>query len=397
MNINPPYRAKDEDEENPDYDVFASVRPKGISVDDNPEDQADGEEMDNLAHLRPRGIYKLEEPKQEKKFTQAEENIDYAKQYLKETLINLGGTYGDLGRMIGLGSDELLPEEKAKSSREFKTLEKMESKDNKPSLAELFELGDDEIAPPLFTPPTTKKLRELNEFAGGPGEPETPAGKYGKRQGALYGSGLAFGQANPLPSLAAGAIGEMTEELTDSPLAAGAAEIITLLVTQGRSGAPSVIKSTEKAVKDKIDKLRSSGYSEEQISLALNSASKGKKFGVTATKGARTEQAFEDFAEHSDDIVNSILESQIPGVEKGAKHVHELASNAYGKVVDEASKLNITKLDPFLNKMKTSLRDIEKNIGHSAEAKSFMKEITDHSMDIINNPTAENMIDFIGV
>lgn len=394
MNLNPPYKAREEDEEDSDYDVFASVRPKGMAVDDNPQDQADGEEIDELAHLRPRGIYKLEDQKPNKKFSQAEENVDYAKQYLKETLINLGGTYGDLGKMIGLGSDELLPEEKAKYSRELKTLKKMESPNDKPSFAEIYDLSDDDIAPPLFTPPTTKKLREVNKFAGGPGEPKTPSGKYGKRQGALYGAGLAFGQGNPLPSFGAGAIGELTEEATDSPLAATVAEIITLLATQGRSRTGSAIKSTEKAVQDKIDKLRELGYSEEQIALAVNSASKGKKFGITASKGARTEQAFEDFAEHSDDLVKSILETEIPGVEKGVKKVHELASDAYGKVIDDASKLNITKLDPFLDKMKSSLRDIEKNLGHSAEAKAFMKEITEHTMDIIKNPTAENMIDF---
>ena len=43
-----------EEEEDTDYDIFASVRPKGISVDDNPEDEASGESVDDFAQFRPK-------------------------------------------------------------------------------------------------------------------------------------------------------------------------------------------------------------------------------------------------------------------------------------------------------------------------------------------------------
>lgn len=371
-----------EDENDTDYDVFASVRPEGISVDDNPDDQ--DEDYDEFSDLRPGNEFNIADYPPEREFSQGERNKDYIKQAVKETVIGAGGTYGDL-RKLATGSKPDKIEEKIR--QKFK-----DDPNYEPSIAETYALGENENISGIF--PTSKGLRKINEALGGPGEPETVEGRYGKRQGNLYGSGLAFGQVNPLPAYIAGAAGQTVEEAGGGPILQIASEIATLLLTQGKGGVKNALDSSRKEVQQKVDSLRQLGYTDEQITLAINSASKGKKGGIRASKGPKTEKAFEDFAEHSDQMVNNILEKGIAGFENGPKHVHELASDAYGKVVDEASKLNIKNLDPFFETMHKTVNDIKKAVGHNPAAKDFIKEVTDHTLDIISNPTAENMIDF---
>jgi hypothetical protein len=389
----------EQEEEDTDYDPFAQWRPKGVSVDDNPEDEADGEQLDAFAEYRPREeeiqAVKAEKNKPKKPPTAWESAKDYAKQATKETLIGVGGTWGDLAELAGLNPKGGTPGQQAKNSAEFEILEKMQQPGYKPSFSDIYLLsGDDDIAPQPFSLPTSKDLEGVNEAIGGPGEPETPAGRYGKRQGRLYGSGLAFGQVNPIPAALAGGVGQTVEEAGGGPLLQAASEIATLLLTQGRGSGKTLVGSAKKEVADKINKLRQLGYAEEDITLAINSASKGRKAGFKASKGTKTEQAFENFAEHSDDMVNGILENGIQGYEKGAKHVHQMASDAYGEVVKEASKMGIKKLDPFFDSMDATMKEIRRSIGHNPEAKNFMIELTEHTLDIISNPTADNMIDF---
>ena len=108
---------------------------------------------------------------------------------------------------------------------------------------------------------------------GGPGDPETSEGKGAARFGKLYGAGLAFGQVNPIPAIAGGAAGQLAEEAGGGPLVQAAAEIVTLLATQGRS-AVSGASSHNKEVQAIINELRQAGYTDEQITLAINSAHK---------------------------------------------------------------------------------------------------------------------------
>lgn len=388
-----------EEEEDTDYDVFASVRPGGITVDDNPQDEADGEELDPFAEYRPREeeiqSVKAEKNKPKKQPTAWESVKDYAKQATKETLIGAGGTWGDLAELAGLNPEGGTPGQSARSKAEFEILEKMQKPGYKPSFSDISMLtGEDDITPSLFRLPTTKDLEKANEFLGGPGEPETMAGRYGKRQGRLYGSGLAFGQVNPLPALAAGGVGQGVEDLGGGPLLQMASEIATLLLTQGRGAGKTLVGSAKKEVADKINRARGLGYTEEEITLAINSASKGKVAGIKASKGAKTEQAFEDFAEHSNQMVSDILVAEIPGIDRGIAHVHEMASDAYGQVAREASQLVIRDSTPFINSATRVVREVRRNLGRNPEAEGFLNRLHDAVVASTQNPTAENFMNF---
>jgi hypothetical protein len=388
-----------EEEEDTDYDVFASVRPGGISVDDNPQDEFDGEDVDEFAQFRPREeeieAVKAEKRKPKKPPTALESAKDYAKQATKETLIGVGGTWGDLAELAGLGNKGGTPGQKTRWDIESEILDKMNQPGYKPSFSDIYMLsGDDDIAPQNFSLPTTKDLEGVNDFLGGPGEPETDAGRYGKRQGRLYGSGLAFGQVNPLPALVAGSVGQFVEDKGGGPLLQAASEIATLLLTQGRGAGKTLVGSAKKEVQDKINRLRSLGYTEQDITLAINSASKGKKAGVKASKGSSTEQAFENFSEHSNAMVSDILTAEIPGIDRGIANVHQMASDAYGQVARDASQLVIRDSTPFINSATGVVRELRRNLGRNPEAETFINRLHDAVVASTQNPTAENFMNF---
>lgn len=299
---------------------------------------------------------------------------DAAKQFAKETLIGATGTYGDLIELAGPRKEQQLQERDEV----------------------------DELTHGITPIPSSRDIREVNEAIGGPGEPETEAGRYASRVGRLYGTGAAFGQLNPIPAALAGAAGQYTEEKGGGPLLQAASEIATLLLTGGvgnfvknrLSGVKPLVKSVKKEVEEKINALRNIGYTEEDITLAINSASKGKKFGVKASKGSKTEQAFEDFYERSDDIVKGVLESEIPGIEKGTKNVHDLASEAYGQVIKDAEKINIKNIDSLFDTIDSTIKEVKSTLGHNSEAKELINELTHHGSEIISKPTADNIISF---
>ncbi len=315
---------------------------------------------------------------------------DVAKQYAKETLIGVGGTWGDLAELAG-ASQEQPKSEKTKNLAEHETISKINEPGYKPSIYDLASLSDDNDFP-VGRLPTSKSLGQLNESLGGPGEPETTAGKYAARAGKLTGAGLASGQLNPLPAIAAGVAGQVVEESGGGPLAQAATEIVTLLLTQGKSG--RLQSSAKKEVQDKINNLRQLGYSEEDITLAINAANKGGKKAKIASKGSNTEQAFEDFVEHSDQIIGDILSSEIPGIEQGTKHVHQLASDAYGAVSQQAANLVITDSRPFLDASKKVVDQLQKTLGSNPEAQAFIKRISDAAMHSTQYPTAESFMNF---
>jgi hypothetical protein len=386
-----------EDEEETDYDPFAEWRPSGMDVNDNLSDQLAGEDLedvDEFAEFRTQEE-ETQEPgaaKPERKFSTAETIKDVAKQGVKEFLIGLGGTYGDLTELAGVRKQS--KEQEEKNVREFQTLQKMEQPGYEPSFLDFMSISsDDEFVPASQRLPSSEDLREISKGFGGPGEAETAAGRYAGRFGKLYGSGLALGQASPTSAFLGSLAGQTAEELGAGPLTQAAAEIAGMLASP-QGGIKKLVGSNKKEVSNLINQLRELGYSEQDITLAINRSSKGRKFGIKASKSESTEQAFENFAKHSDVVVKDILQTQIPGYEKGVKHVHQMASDAYGKVAQDATKLGIKNLDPFFNTVDNTIKEANKLIGHNAEAKSFIKELTQHMFDVIDNPSADKMIDF---
>ncbi len=318
---------------------------------------------------------------------------DVAKQGTKEFLIGLGGTWGDLAELAGVNGG-ITPGAKARYDMESEILDRMKEPGYKPSFSDIYRLsGDDDIAPGAFSLPTSQNLRDLNDAIGGPGEAETTQGRYAGRIGKNYGSGLAFGQVNPIPAIASGTAGQFAAENDVGPLGQAAVEIAAILLTQGKSG-KNISNSGKKQVKDKVNEMRKLGYTDEEITLAINSASKGKVKGVNASKGANTERTFEGFKNKSEEIINDILTNEIPGFEKGPKAVHQLASDLYGEVAEKAKNVKITKVEPFFDSVDTAIKEVKRNLGNSKEAKDFIERLTAAGLEAVEQPNADSFINF---
>lgn len=319
---------------------------------------------------------------------------DIAKQGTKELLIGAGGAYGDLLDLLGLQAKGQLPGKEARNKAEFEILEKMNQPGYKPSFTDLYMLsGDDDIAPDFSRLPSSEDLRGLNEMVGGPGEAKTTAGKYAGRAGRLVGAGLAFGQLNPAAGVVGGVAGQATEDLGGGPIAQAAAEIVGMIATP-TGGIKKLLTSNKKEIADKIMDLRNLGYTEEDITLAINSAYKNSKKVKGASKGAKTEKAFENFAQKSDEIVSDILQAEIPGIEKGIKNVHEVASDFYGQVAREGSQLTITNSKPFLDASKRVVDQLQNTLGKNPDAQAFIRRISEAAVDATQYPSAEKMMNF---
>lgn len=319
---------------------------------------------------------------------------DVVKQGGKEFLIGAGGAYGDLAELAGVNQES--PSDKIKSSTDFDTLDRINEENPNRSFLDTFaqinSLGD-ESGQPSFKAPTSQNLRDVNDAIGGPGEPETIPGRYAARTAKLYGTALPFGQVNPLPAVAAGVAGQTAEEAGADPLLQAAIEIVTSIVSPGKGGKTG-IESAKKANQARIEELKKLGYNDEQITLAINSAYKDSKKAKIASKGDKTERAFEIFTEHSEKTIDDILSSQIKGYEKGSKHVHEMASDAYGQVAREASNLVIRDSTPFINSATGVVKELRKNLGKNPDAESFLSRLHQAVVDSTKNPTAENYMNF---
>lgn len=318
---------------------------------------------------------------------------DVAQQGVKELAIGTLGTYGDLIGLSGIKTDEQTPGAVARNNAEFDTLEKFQQPDYQPSFSDLYSLSDDDIAPNFSGLPTSESLRSLNDSLGGPGEAKTIAGRYAGRSANIAGSGAAFGFPGVVSSTLAGAAGQTVEELGGGVLGQSAAEIAALVLSP-KKGAQNAVSSVKKTVQSKINELRKVGYTDEQITLAINEASRGSVLGVRASKTAKTEKAFENFAEHSDELISNILSSEVKGFEKGTKQIKDLAFEAYGEVAERSKNIKIKNREPFVNAVNDVGLEIMDNLATKPEAAAFIKMLEEALETTKRDPTASAFINF---
>lgn len=321
-----------------------------------------------------------------------EHAMDIGQQVVKEGLIGGGGAYGDILDLFGLQAKDQLPGQVARNTADFDVLERMQQPGYKPSFSDIYSLSDDDVAPNISRLPGQQDLREFNDMIGGPGDAQTTSGRYAGRAANIYGGGVALGVGKVIPAVAAGIAGEGTKDLGGGPLLQAGAEIAALLLTQGRSG--SSLSSSKKAVQDEITKLRNLGYTDQDITLAINAGKKGQKTAQNASRGKATDQAFEQAAKSSEKAISETLNKAAPDLQQGTAAIHEAANATYGKVLEEASKIVIDNPKPFLDASKKVVDHLQKTLGKNSQATEFIKEISEAAMNATNFPTAENAIIF---
>jgi hypothetical protein len=288
---------------------------------------------------------------------------DYAEDFGKQTVQGLGigalGTYGDIFDLLGLQAKEILPGEKAKYSREFDVLEKME-RGEVPSFGEMLELsGDDELAPRFSRLPSSKDVEDLGGELGFTSEPKTAAGRYGKRIGKLGGAGLVFGATSLAAPIVAGAAGQTLEEAGAPPWAQAAAEIIATLKLTPKSA--SAVSSKSKEVENVLQDLRKAGYSEKDITLAKSALEERKLLKKYATLTPEAENSINQGIKNSEALLKEQIKKGLPKyAEGGIPALEREASGIYQSMEELASSVPITNKEPVKKSIQGAIDYLEK-------------------------------------
>lgn len=303
---------------------------------------------------------------------------DVLKQSAKEGITGLTGTYGDILDLARLQPKQMLPGEKSQRDVESSILGRLNEPGYRPSAGEIETLSEQEPIPRYSKLPSSSDVQKFQQQVGINPEAETALGRGAGRAARIFGSGLAFGQVNPISSVAAGSAGQVAEELGGNPLATAAVEILTLIATQGKS-AGSVLNSTNKAVQDRISNLRSLGYSDQDITLAISSAKKNKVTTKTAARTRKAEEAFSNAQQTSERLVNQTLSKSFPGFEEGIESVKQNASKLFDDVIQSGKQIPIKGQNSFIKKANQVIDELE-NTSTSfmgSEKNAIIKELKD--------------------
>lgn len=304
---------------------------------------------------------------------------DYAEDFGKQTAQGVGigalGTYGDILDLFGLQSKEILPGEKAKYSREFDVLEKME-KGERPSFGDLMELSsDDDIAPRFSRLPSSQDVESLGKELGLVSEPKTAAGRYGRRIGKIGGGSVSLGGTGLVAPIVAGSAGQALEDAGAPPWAQAAAEIIATLKLSPKS--PTAVSSKSKEVENVIQDLRKAGYAEKDITLAKNALEERKLLKKYASLTPEAENSINQGIKNSEKLFNEQIKKGLPGyAEGGLPYLEKQASNVYQSMEELASTIPIKNTEPVKKAVQGAIDYLEKYplLKEQKEFIEFMKD-----------------------
>lgn len=289
--------------------------------------------------------------------------VDYAEDFGKQTAQGLGiggiGTYGDILDLLGIQAKEILPGEKAKYSREFDVLEKME-RGEVPSFGEMLELSSDEELVPRFSRlPSSQEVEQLGTELGLVSEPKSAAGRYGRRIGKIGGGSVALGGTGIVAPIVAGAAGQTLEEAGAPPWAQAAAEIIASLKYAPKTSTPVTSKSKE--VKETIENLRKAGYTEKDITLAKSALEERKILKKYASLTPEAENAINTGVKNSETLFKEQIKKGLPGyAEGGLPYLERQASSVYQTMEELAASVPIRNKEPVKKSIQNAIDYLEK-------------------------------------
>jgi hypothetical protein len=311
------------------------------------------------------------------------------------------GALGGWGNVLELTTinppeDYQHPGEKAVYDYQAELLDKPKETGQPMSASDIYSLSmlsDNEFAPRPGRLPTSQDIEKTIEEYGGPGQPTTPEGKFANRAGQIYGNTLSFGINAPVSAAAGGAAGQAVEEVGGGPLLQATAEIITILATQGKS-VSSALTSKDPVIRARINALKKIGYTDQDITLALNAEKAGTNRVKRAKATGASEKAFEGALERSEGLFNETLENAFPGYGKGTEHLHQTASDAYGEVARGAKNITIKDPSRFQKTIENVVQRVKNTLGENPDAAPFLKRLEDASIAAAHQPNADTYINF---
>lgn len=266
---------------------------------------------------------------------------------------------GNILDILGLQSKETLPGEKAKRSREFGTLEKLE-KGGVPSIAEFEELSDDDVLPRYSRLPNTQETRKILSDLGWK-EPERAGGRYAHRAGEFL-SGPPGGIKAPI---GAAIVGQTAEEANLPLWMQAGAEMATLLKL-GKTTRP--ISSGSPHVQKELDRLKGMGFSDKDLTLARNALEDRGYLKKAAKYTSEAEKRFKDTQKNIQGNFESIIEESFPGLKEGGPQTFKnSAVELYDNLDNLAREVTIKNPDVFVESSKKAIHEMERSLANSPQ------------------------------
>src|SRR5690606_9097952 len=190
-------------------------------------------------------------------------------------------------------------------------------------------------------------------------EPQTAAGRYGRRIGRLGGAGAAFGATGLAAPVVGGAAGQTLEEAGAPAWAQAASEIIAAIKFSPKTSVPVTSKSkeVEKVIKD----LRQAGYAEKDITLAKNALEERKILKKYASLTHEAENSIIQGVKNSEELLKEQIKRGLPGyAEGGLPYLEKQASNVYQTMEELASTVPIRNKEPVKKSIENAISYLEK-------------------------------------
>ena len=175
--------------------------------------------------------------------------------------------------------------------------------------------GEDDVLPNFSRIAAGKDVKEFAEELGVRKEAKTALGRGAERTGKFVGSGTVFGAPAAVPSLLAGATGQIAEELNAPPWAQAAIELLTFIKASPRSATPLTSKTP--VVQQQIERLRKLGFDEKDLTLAKNALEEHGWLTKASKLTGSVERKIADTTKKIESTIGNVIEESIPGLKKG--------------------------------------------------------------------------------
>lgn len=325
---------------------------------------------------------------------------DPVDQFNKNLVSGIIGGVGSLAEATGFQQPQErdpFGQRELRQSQEFETLSRFQEPGYTPTAADIYSLQSED-AIPEFRLPTMRQVNKGIEGTLGIGEPKTVQGRFAQRAGSIVGQGVGFGAGTGSlrGGVSAGVAGQTVEELGGGPLAQTAAEIVSLGKAGSRGSDP--LRYAEQQINDRVLRMRQLGYTDNEIVLAIKAAEhqaqrNPKSFNNTR-KGASSEATIEGSLNRSEELVDEILQGQVPGLERGPQYLHDAASNWYGQVAQAGANIPITNSGPFVQRANAVIADLRNTLGANPEVQPLIERLESAIAAAGNNPSAQTLVNF---
>lgn len=322
----------------------------------------DEEEIEYLDPIESDVEYLDESPKK-KKNQSWEEYLKLVAQDVpiqggKGLVKGFSGAYGNIASILGLNApeSEVRDEIRDEEQEALDVLNDPDATFMERFMANMAVSDDDDFIRQYAPLPTSSDIGELiDPYVG---EAETMPGRFSERAGEFYGGSLALGMNDPTGALAASSAGQTVEEFGGGPLLQMGAEIAALLAKGTIQGKAA---SSNKEVQGLMNELRELGYTEEQITSAVNAAQKSGVWKFAKATN-RAKGILEGTTVKSQELIEQTLNKAFPGLEEGLPSVREAASEIFSDAVEAGSKVPVKNVKGFTDKAKQVLKTFDENI-----------------------------------